>query len=194
MSLSPMIEALRWRVCKNCGERKLLEEFYPSHRGRFGHRLTCARCEMSGAVERVKALPADKANKAGPSQHRRLELAGRPKPEVCEICERPPGKTGLQFDHDHKTGRFRGWICTNCNTTLGQVREDISTLATMIDYLLDGGTVVCEVKQMRVREERETEAAQLLRMSRFGELKLSRESETFGRKAGKNNLPRDEAA
>ena len=142
MSLSPLVEALRWRVCKNCREKKLLEDFHPSLQSKFGHRMTCARCEMFGAVERRTKMAPEAANKAGPAQHRRIELAGRPKPEACEICNRRPGKNGLQFDHDHKSGRFRGWLCSRCNTTLGQVGEDISTLAAMIDYLLDGGTVI----------------------------------------------------
>src|SRR3990167_4225882 len=39
-------------------------------------------------------------------------IAGRKRPEQCEIC----GALGIIcFDHDHITGKFRGWICSRCN-------------------------------------------------------------------------------
>lgn len=37
----------------------------------------------------------------------------------CAICAKPPGKRRLAVDHDHKTGRIRGLLCSGCNTTLG---------------------------------------------------------------------------
>lgn len=142
MTLSPLVDALNWRVCKVCGEKKKLEAFYRSKKSKYGHRMTCAVCEMAGSYEsRMEAL-TEAAKKYGPPGYRRRELAGRPKPAVCEICDRPPGKKGLHFDHDHKTGQFRGWICGRCNTALGMVQDDIGTLAFMIDYLINGGTVV----------------------------------------------------
>lgn len=48
----------------------------------------------------------------------------------------------MQFDHDHVTGQFRGWICANCNVALGLVNDDAGILALMIEYLQNGGTVV----------------------------------------------------
>jgi len=41
----------------------------------------------------------------------------------------------LQADHDHSTGLFRGWLCQNCNCTLGQARDSIPRLQTLIQYL-----------------------------------------------------------
>jgi len=60
------------------------------------------------------------------------ELAGRPKPDICEICQEH-GR--MNFDHDHKTGKFRGWICFRCNVTLGRVDENINLLKALIIYL-----------------------------------------------------------
>lgn len=33
----------------------------------------------------------------------------------CAICDRPPGKTRLAVDHDHKTRYTRGLLCYQCN-------------------------------------------------------------------------------
>lgn len=67
------------------------------------------------------------------TKRKQERLAGRKKPKRCEAC----GKTGkkLCFDHCHKSRKFRGWICGNCNTALGQVKDSIKTLAKLIEYL-----------------------------------------------------------
>ncbi len=60
------------------------------------------------------------------------QLAGKKRPEQCEIC----GAMGrICFDHDHKTGEFRGWICQRCNLTLGNVKDSIDLLEALIEYL-----------------------------------------------------------
>lgn len=62
------------------------------------------------------------------------EVAGRPRPEVCEICSRVQ-QVGLAWDHCHKGGHFRGWICDRCNRTLGLVEDSIEVLKLLIQYL-----------------------------------------------------------
>jgi hypothetical protein len=36
----------------------------------------------------------------------------------CMICGTIPKTRGLQWDHDHKTGQHRGWLCHRCNRNL----------------------------------------------------------------------------
>lgn len=63
---------------------------------------------------------------------KREKIIGRKKPEQCELC----GSIGrICFDHDHKTGKFRGWICLRCNMTLGFVKDNKELLFMMINYL-----------------------------------------------------------
>lgn len=60
------------------------------------------------------------------------KIAGRKKPEQCEVC----GAFGrIVFDHDHKTGEFRGWICNRCNVALGMANDNIEILELLIKYL-----------------------------------------------------------
>jgi len=69
-------------------------------------------------------------------QHKRRN-APRKMPESCEVCSNL-GKNfqkGLHYDHNHKTGNFRGWICFKCNVALGMVGDNISVLEKLINYL-----------------------------------------------------------
>jgi hypothetical protein len=52
---------------------------------------------------------------------------------TCPICEQHSDK--LVYDHDHVTGKFRGWICHNCNLVLGKVKDNSIILRRMILYL-----------------------------------------------------------
>lgn len=55
---------------------------------------------------------------------------------TCMICGTLPssGKP-LNVDHDHKTGKIRGLLCTACNHGLGCFEDDIMIMAKAIHYL-----------------------------------------------------------
>ncbi len=60
------------------------------------------------------------------------KIAGRKRPENCELC----GAMGkICFDHDHQTGKFRGWLCVRCNLVLGMVKDNIELLEKLKQYL-----------------------------------------------------------
>lgn len=64
------------------------------------------------------------------------KTAPRVRPEFCEICGSKGGKrNGIVVDHNHKTGKFRGWLCSNCNTIIGLSDEDTKRLHKIIDYI-----------------------------------------------------------
>lgn len=61
---------------------------------------------------------------------------------VCAICGNL-NKTDkrLAVDHDHKTGKVRGLLCSSCNILLGNAQDNIIILKTMIKYLESAGGV-----------------------------------------------------
>jgi recombination endonuclease VII len=59
-------------------------------------------------------------------------LAGRPKPNVCDICGRG-GK--ICFDHSHSDSVFRGWLCNHCNLILGHANDDPELLRKLARYV-----------------------------------------------------------
>jgi len=115
------------------------------------HRLTklnieaktavCESCGPTGIRIRDSRLKnwrcgkGDTARKRGKNKRynkKREEI--RPKPTLCEICllEKP-----LCWDHDHRTGKHRGWLCQNCNTALGHFYDDPNNLSRAITYLMN---------------------------------------------------------
>ena len=62
----------------------------------------------------------------------------------CPICERnlkEISRTGQKrlkqwvLDHDHDTLLFRGWLCGNCNTGIGGLKDDIGRVKRALEYL-----------------------------------------------------------
>ena len=54
--------------------------------------------------------------------------------EPCELCAQPVEKS-WQLDHCHETGEFRGWLCKRCNTGLGNLGDNKTSLLKALSYL-----------------------------------------------------------
>ncbi len=99
---------------------------------RLLHRDELLPKEAQLARERRKRDPEGQRRRNLMYQERKRaeqeRLAGRPRPHICEICgEYQDGRRqrNIVWDHDHLTGRFRGWICDRCNKTLVKFVESI---------------------------------------------------------------------
>lgn len=53
----------------------------------------------------------------------------------CASCnDQPRGQKPLCVDHCHETGRVRGLLCSNCNTSLGKLRDDPRRIRGLLRY------------------------------------------------------------
>lgn len=85
-------------------------------------------------IKEWKAKHPDHITRQTDARRKRLiKHAGRPQPETCEICERKVKY--LCFDHCHVAKEFRGWLCQQCNTALGMVRDSPEILRRLAAYL-----------------------------------------------------------
>lgn len=56
----------------------------------------------------------------------------------CKICLRSGAvhlRRPLFVDHCHRTMKVRGLLCSNCNTAIGLVDDDVDRLYKLIEYL-----------------------------------------------------------
>jgi hypothetical protein len=63
----------------------------------------------------------------------------RSKPITCECCGGQMGKihdTRAVVDHDHTTGKFRGWLCNRCNLAIGRLGDNIAGIKRALAYLI----------------------------------------------------------
>lgn len=55
---------------------------------------------------------------------------------VCAICRKPEKiRQRLAVDHDHATGKVRGLLCRDCNTSLGKFGDSLEILRNAVAYL-----------------------------------------------------------
>jgi hypothetical protein len=69
------------------------------------------------------------------NQRSKYPTPTRPMPMRCECCGLLRGKKRLHNDHDHKQKKFRGWLCSNCNTGIGLLGDSLAGLAKATNYL-----------------------------------------------------------
>lgn len=110
-------ERARERVEKHRASKKAWND---KHRGRVAEQRSDGQIILNKAI-REAALTI---------------LAGRARPNICEVCAEISQDSGpIHFDHDHKTGAFRGWLCVRCNHALGKVQDSPSLLRKLANYL-----------------------------------------------------------
>ena len=54
----------------------------------------------------------------------------------CQICRHDFSENTMCLDHNHETGKFRGFLCKKCNFMLGNSRDNIAILEKAIRYLI----------------------------------------------------------
>ncbi len=112
------------KVCRMCKGDKPLAAYNIDRRSTKGkpfYRTACRECE------REKSRLTEALKKTAPPQ---------PKDRVCQCCEKIIAEEDrINFDHCPTTMKFRGWICTNCNTGLGKFGDNLEGLNKVIEYL-----------------------------------------------------------
>lgn len=53
----------------------------------------------------------------------------------CACCRTADPKGPWHVDHDHHTGLIRGILCSNCNTGIGMLGDDLGSVRRAVSYL-----------------------------------------------------------
>jgi hypothetical protein len=132
--------------CSKCHQLKKAEEFSPSKWTADFLVSQCHACHTKSETDRRKTPEGKRSALSSYLKSRYgitlndfetilAQQGGR-----CAICKqtdiKTKGRTRFDVDHDHKTKKVRGILCTNCNRVLGLVHEDVVVLGNLIAYLL----------------------------------------------------------
>lgn len=135
------------RVCTACQMAKSVTEFNADFRSGRGSASSCKPChklyfakwqKRKLAGENTSPRSAELKRSFGLSETEFWGLFNQQN-SGCAICgvefeARLPNKK-INVDHDHKTGKVRGLLCTPCNFGIGCFRDQPSLLMKAIGYL-----------------------------------------------------------
>ena len=124
----------QWRVKNLARSRKYHAEYMRRYAKQYPDRVSAAATKYRAKnADRVRGWNMINGKRKTVLRIQKLQkLAGRERPDNCELC----GERGhTVFDHNHGTGKFRGWLCHRCNRVLGSVKDDPNLLQKLADYL-----------------------------------------------------------
>lgn len=122
-------------VCARCKATKLEAGFPPDKRKANGLHSWCRDCIKEYVRERkAQYQGAQREARYGISIEAQYALYEAQNGK-CGGCKGPIEMDTAHLDHDHKTGRVRGFLCAPCNRTLGHGLEDRHRLLGLVAYL-----------------------------------------------------------
>ncbi len=128
------------KKCYKCTKKKSLTEFDTDRSRSDGKSNKCKECRRkaerlrnSKPHSRIRHRTVSKYGITTQEYDRMLEVQGH----RCVLCKRHESEfpKKLAVDHDHKTGRVRGLLCTNCNVYLGHIKDNPNVGRNIIYYL-----------------------------------------------------------
>jgi len=120
------------KICRRCQQRKSIFEFEKNQKsiaGKVSRRGECKECRRwKNPISKKARLEYEKNHPMPPIG----------KPFFCPICENTiirQYKNDVILDHSHIDGKIRGWICRQCNSSIGMMDEDINILQRAIKWI-----------------------------------------------------------
>lgn len=147
------------KTCKMCGIEKARGDFTVRRTGRVGHLVAhCKDCnansnrgkariknerdsthyrrvEWPSKLKRLYGITVDQYNKMLANQKGGCALCGSTSPLTGNRTYKRTARIAFDVDHDHKTGKVRGLLCTRCNRLVGLANDDANTARRLVEYL-----------------------------------------------------------
>lgn len=126
------------QICIACNQEKDLFGFkFNKYKNEFFK--ICDACLIERKQRRLEKKAKEKAIKMHTTYDIPMEefLAIKEAHTKCQICGIETDK--LNYDHCHKIGKghaaYREVLCTNCNTSIGKLGDNVKGLQKALDYL-----------------------------------------------------------
>lgn len=133
----------KFKKCSTCNLRlpKTIEFFYKRNISENKFRSRCKICCYKARIINLKKMKI-RERKANLKKQHNMTLDDynnlyKLQKRKCAICNKCLKNNGVRqhIDHDHKTNKIRGLLCSNCNLGLGHFKDKIKFLKRAIKYL-----------------------------------------------------------
>ena len=128
------------KKCSKCDNNKNFTDFTKSKSTSSGYNYVCKDCVKLLYTSKFVYCPKigknSRLKKAyGITLHDYNYMLYKQN-NSCAICGlQNKERYGLHVDHCHHTGKIRGLLCSNCNSGIGNLRDNITLLYKAIEYL-----------------------------------------------------------
>lgn len=120
------------KICRRCQQGKSIFEFEKNQKsiaGKISRRGECRDCrKWKKPIPRKERLEYERYHPMPPIGE----------PFYCPVCEMTiirQFRNDVILDHSHKDGKIRGWICRQCNSSIGMMDEDVNILQRAINWI-----------------------------------------------------------
>ena len=131
IDLSKVGDEFPQKICDRCYKLLPTGENFSNNRIKKGGKITkrpsCKNCRKI-----IEGKPIDSRIKTSwENKKPHMSLF------ACPICQKKSiaGLTKIVLDHNHTSGKVRGYICESCNTGLGRFKDNIQLLSYAIEWL-----------------------------------------------------------
>ncbi len=114
------------RKCRLCGTEKPIDEFYLRKESGF-RRKECKEC----VIEQMRYKRTGVCN----VKYDEMLVMQKGRCAICKCTLNSSRYTKFAVDHDHRTKKVRGLLCTNCNTAIGLMKDSVERFESAITYL-----------------------------------------------------------
>ncbi len=119
------------KICNICHKLRSTMEFAKNQNAknnRSVRRPSCQKCRKQLEGVNISSAEKNKWSKSKPVDE----------PFECPICSKRTiaGITSkVVLEHDHRSGKVRGWVCDSCNTGIGRFKDDKKLLERAAKFI-----------------------------------------------------------